>query len=203
VRLLKLAVGVVAIAAAAGGIYGAYGSATTKHHPVVHRLRHATLRPTGLPVTFTGRGRMMLKHVGATGPSYFVATRAGRSFYRLTNPRGQTCFGSGPDRASAGRATLGVAMCSHEFPSVGLPVLDLSVYDWPRGGGPAHAYRLEGVAVDGVAAVDWLDTDGAVVASVPVVDNIYRATSVPKEALSRVVAVDASQRPVWASPLDR
>lgn len=185
----------------AGGVYAAHGSATTKHDAVIKRLATAPLPPLGTPITLTGQAQSAMQHTGATGQPYFIETHGGRSFYRLTNPNGESCFGSGPDRANpANTYTLGVAMCSNEFPSTTTPVLDMSVYDWLQNG-EAHLYRIEGVAATGVATIAYLDTTGAVAASVPVVNNIYTSSNVPSAALSQIEALDSNGSVVWTEPL--
>jgi hypothetical protein len=193
-------VGVITVAV--GTAFRASGSENARPRLVVFRLRDAHLPAGGgARIDFPAQARKMMIRIGATGRTYLIESRAGRSFYRLTNPNGQTCFGSGPrGKHLVDKHRLGFAACSAEFPSSHLPVLDLSVYDWRRNG-DTHAYRIEGIAVDEVAAIEFLDAKGTKVISVPVVDNIYRAAHPPKAAFSRIVAADAGGRAVWTEPL--
>jgi hypothetical protein len=128
-----------------------------------------------------------------------LAVRNGRALYRIERANGEPCFGAG--RASD-LGTPGSLMCQHGgFPSAGDPILDFSIYE-----GTSHTsrefglYRAEGFAADGVAAVEFFRPDGTVVLRVPVNDNVYESSAVPKGPVAGAWAVDKDGKRLGSSP---
>jgi hypothetical protein len=127
-----------------------------------------------------------------------LATRHGRTFYRLESVRGEGCFGVG---FATDVGSPGSVVCQRGFPSGGNPVLDFSVYEGTRHDVKEFGlFRAEGFAADGVAAVDFLRPNGDVALRVPVAGNVYSAANVPKGPIAGYAAVDSSGRRVWRSP---
>lgn len=119
---------------------------------------------------------------------YLLGTRFGLNFYR----RGTSghCYGSGPagnpgsfTPTQAPRAAVqifGGYVCSPRFPSPAQPVLDTSVWGQNRGRPTVTLLRLVGFASDAVKAIRLLDAHGRILATVPVVNNIYALRPIPK-----------------------
>jgi hypothetical protein len=129
-----------------------------------------------------------------------LAIRNGRALYRLDIVGGGTCFGAGPadEIGSPGSVT-----CPRGgFPRTGgEPVLDFSVYEGTRHDVRELAlYRAEGFAADGVAAVEFLRSNGDVALRVPVSGNVYSAASVPKGPIAGMAAIDEDGKRLWHSP---
>ena len=127
-----------------------------------------------------------------------LAVRARRAYYLLETSKGPCAAVGMPDTPDQ----LGAAQCPEgHFPTAEHPVLDLSVYE-----STSHEerqislYRAEGIAADGVAAVQFLRPDGATALTVPVAGNVYSMTSVPPGPIAGVAALDKSGRRVWRSP---
>jgi hypothetical protein len=59
---------------------------------------------------------------------------------------------------------------------------------------------VEGIAADGVAAVEFFRPNGQIALSVPVVDNIYSTSSVPAGPIAGLAAVDKAGKRLWRSP---
>jgi len=80
-------------------------------------------------------------------------------------------------------------------------VLDLSVYE-----STSHddhqivLYRAEGIAADGVAAVQFLRPDGTPALTVPVTGNVYSTGAVPAGPIAGFAALDKGGKRVWHSP---
>jgi hypothetical protein len=95
-------------------------------------------------------------------------TRNGISFYAARRPNGVFCFAVDSDNAKGLGCDLG-SPSGAIFPSTERPIIDFS-----RGGA-----QLAGFAADGVASVALLDAAGAILASAPVIDNVYAEANPP------------------------
>jgi hypothetical protein len=127
-----------------------------------------------------------------------LAVRGGRAYYLLATDKGPCAAVGMPDKPEQ----LGAAQCPQgHFPTPDHPVLDLSVYE-----STSHEehqislYRAEGIAADGVAAVQFLRPDGTPALTVPVTGNVYSTTAVPTGAIAGVAALDKNGKRVWRSP---
>jgi len=127
-----------------------------------------------------------------------LAVRGRRAYYLLETSNGPCAAVGMPDTPDQ----LGAAQCPQgHFPTVEHPVLDLSVYE-----STSHEehqvglYRAEGLAADGVAAVQFLRPDGTTALTVPVTGNVYSTTTVPAGAIAGVAALDKGGKRVWRSP---
>ncbi len=129
-----------------------------------------------------------------------LAVRNGRALYRLNVVGGGTCFGVG--RASDIGNPGSVTCPAGGFPRTGGdPVLDFSVYEGTRHDLREFSlYRIEGLAADGVAAVEFFRPNGDVALTVPVVANVYTAANVPKGPIAGFAAVDEGGKRIWRSP---
>jgi hypothetical protein len=117
-----------------------------------------------------------------------IATRDGHTFFVATRKGGGLCVSVG---VLGSARTLGSIMCSPDFPSATLPILDQSRFS----GSPEllSMTRLEGFAADGVSTIGILTMNGKVEAETPVQDNVYsRADGLPDEGFVGIVALDAN-----------
>jgi len=128
-----------------------------------------------------------------------LAVRQGRALYRLNRVGAESCFGVGPANELG---TPGSVVCPRGgFPRAGEPVLDFSVYEGTRHDLREFSLvRVEGIAADGVAAVEFFRPNGQIALSVPVVDNIYSTSSVPAGPIAGLAAVDKAGKRLWRSP---
>jgi hypothetical protein len=128
-----------------------------------------------------------------------LAVRDGRAVYRLERANAAPCFGVGP---ATDLGNVAAATCSRGgFPTAGQPVLDFSVYESTRHDvRDLSLYRVEGLAADGVAAVEFLRPNGTVALRVPVVANVYATSAVPNGAIAGFAAVDRAGKRLWRSP---
>jgi len=134
-----------------------------------------------------------------------LATRAGVAFYASRTESGVICLLTG---AAGERAPTSVGIeCLNKFPSPQQPILNHSLLMVPAqepSANPQHLpylLYLRGLAADGVAKVEALDSEGNVVLEAPVIDNVYATTSLqPSEITSpiaRIVALDANGNIVY------
>jgi hypothetical protein len=128
-----------------------------------------------------------------------LAMRAGRAVYRLDRAHAAPCFGVGP---AGDVGNVDAATCTRKaFPTAAHPVLDFSVYEGVRHDvRELSLYRAEGIAADGVAAVQFLRPNGDVALSVPVTQNVYASTDVPRGPIRGLAAVDKAGKRLWRSP---
>ncbi|MDQ4030409.1 MAG: hypothetical protein M3168_05150 [Actinomycetota bacterium] len=122
------------------------------------------------------------------GRIFLLGEISGRHFYRVESVRAGTCFSVGDGvRLEATECATG------EFPSAQQPVLDLSVVELSTPDA-ARVVRLEGLAADRVDTIRLVNASGAVIATTPVVENLYALTVVPDRPVVALVARDASGR---------
>ena len=128
-----------------------------------------------------------------------LAVRGARAVYRLDRAGAAPCYGVGP---AADVGNVDAVTCTRTaFPTAVHPVLDFSVYEGTRRDTRELAlFRVEGIAADGVAAVEFLRPTGEVALSVPVTQNVYATSSVPRGAVKGMVAVDKAGKRLWRSP---
>ena len=127
-----------------------------------------------------------------------LAVRGRRAYYLLATSKGPCAAVGLPGRPSQ----LGAAQCPEgHFPTPDHPVLDLSVYEsTSHEEHQVSLYRAEGIAADGVGAVQFLRPDGTPALTVPVAANVYSTTSVPSGPIAGVAALDTGGKRVWRSP---
>ncbi|MFL5945846.1 MAG: hypothetical protein ACJ74D_05520 [Gaiellaceae bacterium] len=128
-----------------------------------------------------------------------LATRGERALYRLDRGGAAACYGVGP---ADELGTVDAVTCTRSaFPTAVHPILDFSVYEGTRRDTRDVAlFRAEGVAADGVAAVEFLRPNGDVALSVPVTQNVYATTDVPRGSIKGMAAVDKAGKRIWRSP---
>jgi hypothetical protein len=143
---------------------------------------------------------------GATSGSFVqLAAHDGVGFYAAKTATGNLCYFIGPmNRSDLKTEGIGGgcmnAAASAKFPSLAQPVVDMSTFQAPPPDAIAHAgvQRLAGVAADGVKSVEVLAlADCHIVATAPVIDNVYVADNLPATAAAVIVARDASGNAVW------
>ncbi len=124
------------------------------------------------------------------GRIFLLGEISGRHFYRIESRRAGTCFSVGDGmRLDATECTTG------QFPSARQPVLDLTVVELSTPDA-ARVVRLEGLAGDEVDTIRLVNMSGAVIATTPVVENLYVLTVVPDRPVVALVARDASGRDI-------
>ena len=186
-RMFMLA-GALAVAVTAAVTLATLTSAS-KPGPMTRISNH------GRAVTF--RSNALTRNLGIDGAS-LLAVRAGRAYYLLETQSGPCGAVGQPDKPD----TLAAAQCPQgHFPTPDHPVLDLSVYESASHElGTVSLYRAEGITADGVAAVQFLRTDGTTALTVPVSGNVYATTEVPSGPIAGVAALDKGGKRVWRSP---
>ena len=141
---------------------------------------------------------------GATHHSLVqLAARDGIGIYAAKTLNGDQCYFVGPAHPSELK-TQGLgggcrnAAASKAFPSAAQPVVDTSLFALVPGTPGPSVQRLAGVAADGVASVQLLAlTDCHIVATTPVINNVYIADNLPMIPEAQIVARDPSGNPVW------
>jgi hypothetical protein len=137
-------------------------------------------------------GRAQNAGRAAVGGVRLLGERDGSAFYRLLGAT-RDCYAAG----LAGTGDFGVLACPDTFPSAEQPVLSFSTIEQLRGGAP-HYMRVEGIAVDGVAAVELFSDNGETLTTVPVRANIFRLGSAPPSAVVGLRGVDEAGHVVYA-----
>jgi hypothetical protein len=202
-KSLLLIIALVVVAGVLAAILGQGNSAAARPE----RARAGGLglisSPGGQPVSLTTRDVAALGRFASSGQSLSaaspLATRGGRTYYRVGNGTGADCFSIGP--AQATDFYLGQIMCAPDFPSVARPVLDFTVLTQPSSNSAsARVVRSEGFAADGVADVAFQTPDGKLADTTPVLNNVYVIATPPARYVTGIVARDASGKIVWSQP---
>jgi hypothetical protein len=193
---------VLAVLAAALSIALALGAANGgATHKKVVRIPAAVLRVVSAPASAsvplteldkTQLARLTAQNGQALTDVSALGTRNGRIYYRIKNTSGPDCYAVGPAAMNTDYR-LGQIECAPDFPSAARPLLDFTIVD----GGlkpdqPAHIYRSEGIAADGVADVGFLTPNGDLVDVHPVVHNIYSIVTPTSRDVSTLVGRDAN-----------
>lgn len=144
----------------------------------------------------------VIKQLTGAPPGTFVqlASRNGWTFYAAQAVNGDTCYFAEPSAQSqsSGVPNANSGSCKNaagnaEFPSPSQPVFNMSHYV-----NNSSIVTLAGVAADGVASVQVLAaSDCHVVATAPVVGNVYIADNLPLTPEAQIVARDADGNTVW------
>jgi hypothetical protein len=169
-------------------------STTASEPPSVARIQES-------PAADPSAAARSAERIGVGGQPRLIGERAGRAFYRLEKPSGQTCYASG-NAATATTETLGVVACPAAFPTAAEPIIDLSLYDIDRSG-TVKPVRFEGIAADSIHAVALVAPGGVTVALAPVAGGIYSFGAVPYTAVGELVAVDATGKIVFRDSFAR
>lgn len=131
-----------------------------------------------------------MQELGFPSTLQLLDERDGISFYAARRADGKLCFAVD----SANGKGLGCVLGGPAFPSPERPIIDFSRFS----GGA----RLVGFAADGVASVALLDASGAVIATAPVIDNVYANANPPAGAVA-VEALDSSGSVVYRRSFDQ
>lgn len=119
-----------------------------------------------------------------TGAVERLATREGRSIYRIASATGSDCYAVGP--ANPPDYLFGWTQCSPNFPSTALPILDFTVFH------DTTIWRSEGVAADGIARVELRDASANPLADVPVLNNTFHFKGIPAGSIADIAAIDSN-----------
>lgn len=143
-----------------------------------------------------------LRITGATpGSLVQLTSRDGWAFYAGRTPSGDICYFDEPAAQNPEHTwkMIGSGGCKKatgkgDFPSPTLPIFNMSSYFNNQ-----YIERLAGVAADGVASVQVLAlSDCHVIATAPVIDNIFIADNLPLTIPeAQIVARDASGNVLW------
>jgi hypothetical protein len=117
--------------------------------------------------------------------------RDGIGFYAGRRADGTLCLAI---ERTDGKGGVGCVLGGPSFPSPKRPILDFS--------GFSEGVRLVGFAADGVASVSLLDAAGAVIATAPVVNNVYANTNPPTGGVA-VEALDRNGTIVYRRSFDQ
>lgn len=118
--------------------------------------------------------------------AYLMATRGGRSFYRLASGPGSNCYAVGP--ALREPDAFGQIHCAEPF-SRSNPLLDFTVLHGSPNLEYVQLYRVEGIAADGVAAIELRDANGSTLGEAKVLDNVYHFDVLPNTRVETFVAL--------------
>jgi hypothetical protein len=147
----------------------------------------------GTPVHLTARQARRLNGAPTSGSVSLLGIRGGRAFYRVGEVQSH-CYAVG-DAGSIG--TLGALACWDGSQ----PLMDFSVVDISTGStSEMKFFRIEGIAADQVSSVGLLDSNGHVVARVPVVGNLYSMATPPSGSGRGLVALDRRGERLAALP---
>lgn len=201
-RIVFAALGASAAAAIAAGVVATGRSTPTSPGPPPGLARVSN---AGSPVdssALDAADRRTLETSGVTALRALGRT-GGLAFFAATGPDGVTCYVTG----AGGRAPrLGSVWCpaistAEAFPSVSLPVLDLSTYAVDAETGTMRPVLLAGVAADGIAQVGIRDESGST-QWLPVRDNLFGSSRPALGTAAELVAVDASGATVYTRRLE-
>jgi hypothetical protein len=142
-----------------------------------------------------------------------LAVRNGIAFYASRRDDGATCLLTGAANGSAPTTITIGTPCEADFPSSAQPILGQYALKrsplQPRAGaggvqaklGPPTVSSVAGLAADGVATVEALDTKGAVILEAPVTNNVYSsvsASNAPAGPAAEIVALDAAGNRIYS-----
>jgi hypothetical protein len=145
-------------------------------------------------------------HVDIGAGVKLLATRDGTAFYASRTSDGRTCFLNGPASGTAPTRILISTPCESDFPSVEHPLLGQYVLVRKPPNRLQSVGGLEGLAADGVATVEAVDTNGDVILKAPVSGNVYFAhldlqrTEITAAA-AKIVALNASGDVVYTEAI--
>jgi hypothetical protein len=159
----------------------------------------AQMSNEGQTVEPGGGQREELQNVGAVAVSR-LATRAGRTFYRLLQADGTICYAID----TTGGDHVGNTSCPPAgtvFPTPSNPVLDLSIFEsTSHTAGEDHVVAAQGFAADGVKTVALLDRAGHVVARDRTSGNVYAVDVPGGKVAASIVAYDSKHAEVYRVP---
>jgi hypothetical protein len=194
---------VLLVVLATASVAVVFGAATGRAtHKQTVRIPAAALRlvsalaPAPGSVSLTNFDKQQLARFAQGGQTLTdvaaLDTRGGRVYYRVTNTSGPDCYAVGPAAMNTDYR-LGQIQCEPDFPSAARPIQDFTVViGGLKPDQPAHVYRSEGIAADGVADIGFLTPDGQLVDVHPVVNNIYSNVTPTSRDVSDLVARDAN-----------
>jgi hypothetical protein len=190
------------IAAAAGALGHSAPKLATASLSDGERLTLSHLSANGTPVDLPS-GDVRAARLRAAGYKNItqIAARGDMRFFRLDSASGRACFGVGRQGADWPFAAIVCRTTAPYFPSAEVPLLDQSTVESTAPTGPLHFANLEGIAADGVVAVQGIDPSGNVSITAPVDNNVYYvpSTEMPSNVIS-IQATDSSGRIIASLP---
>lgn len=187
IAVITLAIAAPAVAIGGGQLVGLFGGGTPvgTERLSTYDLHVIGAMASGVSPRVPASQRQDLERFSASSLRQ-IATRDGHAFFVATRQEGGLCVSVG---VLGSDRILGSIICSPDFPSRSMPILDQSTF----GGSPEmpSVTRLEGFAADSVATVGILTSNGNVEAKTPVRDNVYsRVDGFPDQTVLGVVALD-------------
>lgn len=191
-RHLKLICAALGAVAVAGALFETIRPASATPPPE----SLSSVSATSTPVTVDAASQTALARFQESGYNLgavsLLSTSGQRSYYRIADSSGPTCYGVG---YASTNNDLGQIECSPDFPSPERPVLDFTVMHGNQ------VWRSEGFASDDVATVSFIDGSGQLIDVTPVVHNVYYVTAPPSEFVKTIVARDSSGTVLWSESL--
>lgn len=184
-RLLAAAIAVALVSVPAGAFADEIGGLlgfSTQGQPVA-TSDTALSQVSGL--------REAMQELGFPSTLRLLDRREGIGFYAARRASGNFCFAI---ERRTGEAGVGCVLGGPAFPSPERPILDFSRF--------SHGARLIGFAADGVANVSLLDDSGRVIASAPVVNNVYADADPPAGGVA-VEAADSDGSVIYRRTFDQ
>jgi hypothetical protein len=155
----------------------------------------STFSTRGTATSFTSSAR-----IRGIGTPFILAHFGDRVLFRAGRTGTSACYGSGKLRNGA----LDVLQldCT-PFPSAARPVLDEIGVDASSSAGGGTLLFVEGFAADGVAEMQLVADSGEILATVPVVGNVFQFEGIDgiHQTGTKLVALDPDQRVVWSRGL--
>jgi hypothetical protein len=154
----------------------------------------ARMSNRGTPIKVGDRERAMLSRppsssIDFTGEVLLLAIRGDRAFYRLPTRNGTPCYGVTVYRRQDGFRVGGFGCRRTPFPTREQPIWDESIIEATLTESTPHYWRVQGFAADGVETIGVADESDKFLARLPVRDNVYHLSHVPKGA-TRVLALN-------------
>jgi hypothetical protein len=188
--LAAVAAAVAAVPAVglAGGVGGLFGF-STQGRPVA----------TGdTPFSQVSGLDEAMAELGFPSTLQLIASRDGIDFYAARRADGHVCVAVDAAPGAAAHKGVGCDLGNPSLPGEpAFPSPERPIFDFSRFGG-----HLAGFAADGVSTVELLDAGGNVIASAPVIDNVY-AEADPPAGGAAVEALDAEGTVVYERSFDQ
>jgi hypothetical protein len=159
----------------------------------------AQISNEGQPIALGAGQQHEADNVGGVAAAR-LATRAGRTFYRLLRPDGTVCYAVDV----VGGDHVGNTDCPEPatiFPTATTPILDFTIFEsTSHVPGAEHVLSAQGFAADGVKSIALLDRSGRVVAQDRTSGNVYAVDVPAGRVATTVVAYDAKHAEVYRLP---
>jgi hypothetical protein len=201
-------------AAFLGSLYVITSGATTNHSgSQVARTKLSRTEIAGMsrlsrltrdPVTLPSNLMTTRFRAAGYGSVFLIGSNGKHNFYEVDRSTGAPCNGVGGVGPSF-KFPVGILSCPNpnaptaSFPSPRSPILDLSLIG-ADAGQPTHIVDLAGLAADSVAAIGVLNSQGQIVLTVPVKNNVFASGTPLGVDAVRLEALDGSGNVIYVQP---